>query len=494
MVTLTKGQKYTDPMGNTGTVGFDAQTGKPLADGGTTTVPDTTITADSLAPVPEVKLPEPVPEVAPQEIINTATAESEVQKIADQAKTEKTTATSDISKLLSDIGVVQGKESGYATQAGADEARRLSDTYQSSIDIESRALKNYTDNLYKNPNLTTTLVNRFATEQTRKSASTIADLSVAKAVVDRDYDRAISIAEKKVEAELAPLKADLEAKKFIFDANIDLWTAGEKSVLDNIIKKEERAYDEQLKTKNDIEALKIEARKNGAPDSVINAMAKATTLDEALIAAGNYSSDPLDRAIKLAQLNKLRAEDTGAPEIKTINGVDMQWDGSSWQPITGETGKVVDTKSQLDFLTTTANEAKSLARASGRGAGRQAVGKFIFGATKSQQLEGLSNTLKTNILTMATDPNIKKFFGPQMTENDVKLMTSTGTTLNPDLQTPEQYGEEVDRILEMFNRAKIAVEQGLEADYINVVDNALKTNGTNLQASTYAQSLGVEPK
>lgn len=315
--TLTKGQSYTDPMGNTGIVGFDSKTGKALADGGTTT-----ITADSLAPMPEIKLPETTPETESQAVINTATAGSEVQKIADQAKAEKTTATSDISKLLSDIGVVEGKQNDYATQAGADNAKALSDKYQSSIDIESRALKNYTDNLYRDPNLTTTLVDRLATEQTRKSASTIADLSVAKAVVDRDYDRAISIAEKKVEAELAPLKRDLDAKKFIFDANIDLWNAGEKSILDNIIKKEERAYDEQVKTKNDIEALKIEARKNGAPDSVINAMKDVTTLNEALLAIGEYAADPLDRTYKRLQIQKLKNDISESESLAIVESLD----------------------------------------------------------------------------------------------------------------------------------------------------------------------------
>ena len=162
-------------MGNTGTVGFDSQTGKALADGGTTTIPDTTITADSLAPVAPLVLPETTPETASQEIINSSSASTEVQKIADQDKAEKTGATSDISKLLSDIGVVEGKESGYATQAGADAAKEQSDRFQSLVDIESKALSNYKEELYRNPNLTQTLVGRLATEQERKSASYISD-------------------------------------------------------------------------------------------------------------------------------------------------------------------------------------------------------------------------------------------------------------------------------------------------------------------------------
>lgn len=285
---LTKGQSYTDPMGNTGTVGFDSATGKPLAEGQTTTIPDTTITADNLAPMTPINLPEPVPDTTSQEIINGATAGAEVKAETDRLNAEKDKGIADVTKLLGDIGAVEGKQFTYEEQAGASSAKKLADDLQSSIDIESRALKNYTDNLYKNPNLTTTLVNRLATEQERKSASTIADLSIAQQVATRNYDRAVALAEKKVEAELAPIKRDLEAKKFVFDANIDLWNAGEKSILQSALQKQEREYQAEKDTRTQIENLKIEARKNGAPDSVINAMAQAKTLDEALASTGSY--------------------------------------------------------------------------------------------------------------------------------------------------------------------------------------------------------------
>lgn len=488
---LTKGQSYTDPSGNTGTVGFDSATGKPLAEGQTTTIPDTapatpatpTITADNLAPMTPIKLPEPVPDTTSQEIINGATAGAEVKAETDRLNAEKNKGISEVTKLLGDIGAVEGKQFTYEEQAGASSAKKLADDLQSSIEIESRALKNYTDNLYKNPNLTTTLVNRLATEQERKSASTIADLSIAQQVATRNYDRAVALAEKKVEAELAPIKRDLEAKKFIFDANIDLWNAGEKSILESALQKQEREYEAEKEARTQIENLKIEARKNGAPDSVINKMAQANTVDEALLAAGNYSSDPLDRELKRLQIAKARADlapnGTDAPTVKTINGVDKQWNPQTqtWEDISGVTGPK-DTTTQLDFLATTAQEAIDLSRASGRGTARQAVGKFVKGATKSQQLEQLANTLKTNVLTMSTDPNIKKYFGPQMTEKDVELMTSAGTTLNPDLQTPEQFKAEAERIAEMVARAKKAVEDGKKLEATNAYFDA---TGTALQ-------------
>jgi len=81
-------------------------------------------------------------------------------------------------------------------------------------------------------------------------------------------------------------------------------------------------------------------------------------------------------------------------------------------------------------------------------------------STKNTQLEGFVNTLQVNMLTLATDPGIRKFFGPQMSDADVRLMTSAGTNLRPDEQTPEQLSAEALRIDDWINRAETAVREG----------------------------------
>lgn len=112
--------------------------------------------------------------------------------------------------------------------------------------------------------------------------------------------------------------------------------------------------------------------------------------------------------------------------------------------------------SQLDFLIKTAADAKALAPQSGQGAITKGFGDIV-GGSKYRQLEAYANTLKSNMLTLATDPAIKKFFGPQMSNADVLLMTSAGTTLNPESQSPEQLKAEIERLESFFNRAKAAI-------------------------------------
>ena len=62
---------------------------------------------------------------------------------------------------------------------------------------------------------------------------------------------------------------------------------------------------------------------------------------------------------------------------------------------------------------------------------------------------------------MMVDPAVKKFFGPQMTNQDVRLMTAGGTTLNVESQTPEQMQEELTRLKDLFQRAEDAVKKGM---------------------------------
>jgi hypothetical protein len=59
------------------------------------------------------------------------------------------------------------------------------------------------------------------------------------------------------------------------------------------------------------------------------------------------------------------------------------------------------------------------------------------------------------------DPDVKKFFGPQMSNADVAFMMSGGTTLNPELQGPEEFYAELVRIQQTIKKAKEVTAIGL---------------------------------
>lgn len=126
---------------------------------------------------------------------------------------------------------------------------------------------------------------------------------------------------------------------------------------------------------------------------------------------------------------------------------------------------ITNTLANFEFLN---NAAQNVIDLSG-GASPNPTAEFIrknigSSSTESTQLEGFVDTLKANMLTLATDPSIKQFFGPQMSDADVRLMTAAGSNLRPDEQTPEQLKTEAERIQDWINRAATAVREGSQGN------------------------------
>jgi len=114
---------------------------------------------------------------------------------------------------------------------------------------------------------------------------------------------------------------------------------------------------------------------------------------------------------------------------------------------------------QLDFLINTAMDAMALSEASGVSGIGRFVGDMLVGDTKYRQLQTLTNTLRTNAMSLVGDPDIKKFFGPQMSDKDVDLMTAANTSLNPEGQSPTQLYNEANRLLEIFQKLSAAAKE-----------------------------------
>lgn len=144
--------------------------------------------------------------------------------------------------------------------------------------------------------------------------------------------------------------------------------------------------------------------------------------------------------------------------IDTQTGEVIKNYGLANVPKEGETPLDASTiDNQFDTARSALAKAKELAFAAGRGKSwLEAQKQGLFGATDYTNLEAYANTLRTSILTLATDPAVKKFFGPQMSNADVQLMMAAGTSLNPELMTPSAFADELARYEELLNRLSAA--------------------------------------
>lgn len=301
---------------------YDTKTGLPT-DYGKSLGLSKVITADSLNNTQTpIKLPENTPTTTTNYTLPeiTTPAQQEIARI----QAEKTAQGSDISTLMEDLGIAKAKEAKFATEAGADTAQQEYDKYASELNAEQRSLEIAKRNL-SGQGLTQNQIASSSQALERQSLQKQADIAILGNAAKGRYDTAISIAKRKVESELAPIQAELDAKKFIYENNKDLFSKAELSKLDTLIKADEAKVAEQKAEKIKSNEMYINALQGKAPQSLILKAKEAidsgkSSLEVAKI-LGDYSlstSEKLDNAYKTAQINKINRESQllGEPTAK----------------------------------------------------------------------------------------------------------------------------------------------------------------------------------
>ena len=264
----------------------------------------------------------------------------------------------------------------------------------------------------------------------------------------------------------------------------DVWNRGIATYQGLLTTKEKNRLAEiTARKQSDVDSWKaMGAEQNGYIKEFLKAGDRAAVAAMSSIRPlNNVNASPAEKALSLANYQRdvsnvlsqyggslSKAGGSEAPIVKSINGVDMQWNKSTnnWETIGGNSPGSLDLKQksldQISLLRDTAKKAldTEIVKASGRSGLRKFLEQQLVGSTDYTQLVSLTNTLKVNVLSLMTDPTIKKFFGPQMSNADVLLMTSAGTTLNPELNSPKQMRDELNRLDQLFNRMQTTVRIG----------------------------------
>lgn len=249
------------------------------------------------------------------------------------------------------------------------------------------------------------------------------------------------MAKQAVETKYAPYKEALETYKLQLEALTPLLSADEKKQAREQEIKTKLAFNDiakREKNETDISQMLVQASSQGAPSSLTEKAKLAKTPAEAASILGVYAGDYWGTKIKIAQYGKLMSESAKIASEVSAGGL------GATSPVTKE--------DQAKFLIDTIAKANSKASAAGRSAGRRMVETWVVGSTDYTDLESQVRTLKNNLLTLATDPGIKKFFGPQMTDSDVKNMLAAATTLDTELQNPTDLKAELARTEKIFRK------------------------------------------
>lgn len=139
-----------------------------------------------------------------------------------------------------------------------------------------------------------------------------------------------------------------------------------------------------------------------------------------------------------------------------------------------------DSSYQITTLKSALESVEKLKGAAGPSAISRTLGDTFVGNSSFRQLEAYVDTVKSNLLTLVTDPNIKKFFGPQMSNRDVELMTATASSLDAQRLSPEQIQAEIDKVNDFLTKYEAAKNSS------GVVDaNAAATDEQNSFRNKY---------
>lgn len=223
----------------------------------------------------------------------TAKNDSAVQDFYDKQNADN----AKIISLMKDTGQESALTSKYAEKEGVYEAKKAYDEYVSQIESEQKALRDQTAKIKEN--LTGALdigVQAQISDAERKSLSKQADLAILQNAASRRYSTAMEIAKNKVEMELAPKKAELEAYKYIIDNNKAFQTAEFNSIL----RQKENEIENEQKTKEKIESIAIEAYKNGFKGN----MDGVITVEDAVKKVGSFLISPMEKL----QMEKLKGD------------------------------------------------------------------------------------------------------------------------------------------------------------------------------------------
>ena len=448
-----------------------------------------TTSAESIGTTPALNIPTAQPQTKTAGTNEFVTSLNQAQKSEGQAAMDRQfemdkaaagKSQTDLQLAMGDAATQGAKREELYKQYGVDQLSTSVAEIQNRIDATERSRQAQIQQLEQNKQglyggALQDEINRINRDFSKQQA----DDAITLSALTRNFTNMAAIADRQLEDYMAPIKANVDFQKELFKTNQSNFTQTQRDALQYKI-----AQDEKKQAKIEAEAkefsdTKLEALKGaaqqGASQDIIQAIQKAKTVEDVVKAAGIYGGDVMKRELLAQQIKTEKAQqskyyaDTDKVRAETAGTTASTPSASS---------------SNLDWLIETADSAIKLSKYSGPSGARVKVGDMLIGDTGYRQLESQTNSLRTNVLTLMTDPSVKKFFGPQMSNADVRLMTAAGTSLNPEIQSPEMLKKEAERLKDLLVRMRTAVNSG----------SGVQEQTAGQPQNEFSAALGTQPK
>ena len=194
---------------------------------------------------------------------------------------------------------------------------------QNQINKKELDFRRQQEAIVNNPGISTAAQrNAELADVSRKQASELADLEVVRAARSNSLNAIQSIIDRKVQREFADEGRRIENLKFIYDQRKGDLTKAQDRQYQQMITREERAYNLAKSKYEQVENAKGEliknAQLNGANTATLQKIMAAKDLAGAYAAAGNFGLS-IDDKIKKAQLDKIKNAQDSTPEASDMD-------------------------------------------------------------------------------------------------------------------------------------------------------------------------------
>jgi hypothetical protein len=334
---------------NPGQIVFEQSTGNKIVQGSQFSLPKNlnTVGADQINDQRNITTPDIQPATYNSDLagaVNGAVVSARTQsaaEVANQQRLDDLAASSkDINNRfgqLLDVNTEIGAVGSSIDRTAENKARQLVDQYSSDIEQMQRESEKRIKSFREGFRGLASGAEAGALKMQREDLSAQADKALLLSAATRNYSTLNAIAEQQVINKTAELRAKSDNLKAYIEMNKADFDKKEKRLYDEEQKKVDAELKKQTENEEKVKDLKLNVAQFAGSNaqgilSKLSAIdtTKAGAFDEAVRLAGKYATDPLDRQIKQATLDKLKVKTAAEiPTIKSINGVDKQWNAKT---------------------------------------------------------------------------------------------------------------------------------------------------------------------
>lgn len=291
--------------------------------------PTNTLNSTSLQSANPIALPPPTPAATTGAAINgqvdakLTQAKTDYEKlVADQQAQAKGNLSGDTNSLKDYINQRAGILTDKATATQTPEFLAKKDAaLKASNDLEQNKQAQLAEiNAIKaNPSgLTTDELNNRISSINDKYAAKNANLSITYDIANKDYTSAQDTIDKTAQLKMEALQPQIDYYSDLVKNDQGIFNQSEVNILQSKKDAYVKAQADAGNLAKQIGALQLEAAKNGAPQSIVQAIGGAKDYNTAIQAAGGYAKDLLQQA-QIAKLNA-EAKKAGTTGTTVTNG------------------------------------------------------------------------------------------------------------------------------------------------------------------------------